>query len=193
MKRAIHTVNVYGASSSRISAKYTDAAYELGQLLAKAGIACINGGGSSGIMRAVSDGVLDGGGHVIGVIPQFMKDNGWHYSRLSELAVTADMHSRKSLMAERGDAAVAMPGGCGTLDELFEIITWRQLGLFDGEVIIFNVDHYYDDLLAMLARGLSEGFMRPTHVKLWHVATTAQEVMEIISGGVETVQVESKY
>lgn len=193
MNRKIHTIAVYGASSTRIAAKYTDAAYELGQLLAQAGIECINGGGSSGIMRAVSDGVLDGGGRVTGVIPQFMMDNGWQYQRLSQLAVTADMHSRKSLMAERSDAAVAMPGGCGTLDELFEIITWRQLGLFNGEVIIFNVDHYYDNLLAMLAQGISEGFMRPTHVKLWHVATTAQEVMEIIRGGVETLKVESKY
>lgn len=193
MNREIHTVTVYGASSTRIATKYTDAAYELGQLLAKAGIACINGGGSSGIMRAVSDGVLDGGGRAIGVIPQFMIDNGWQYQRLSELAVTDDMHSRKSLMAERSDAAVAMPGGCGTLDELFEIITWRQLGLFNGKVIIFNVDHYYDSLLAMLAQAAGEGFMRPTHFKLWHEATTAQEVMEIISGGVESLKVESKY
>lgn len=191
----IKEICVFAASSSRVDKQYVDAAYGLGQEMARAGIACVNGGGREGLMRAVSDGVLDGGGRAVGVIPRFMVDNGWQYDRLSEIVVTPDMHTRKQTMAARVDAAVAMPGGCGTLEELLEIITWKQLGLFHKPILIFNVGGFFDPLLEMLERCVAEFFMKPSHRRLWHVAQSAGEVMEILSSiDVEADdKVESKY
>lgn len=189
----VKNVCVFGASSSKIASKYIEVAYRLGQLLANDGIACINGAGREGIMRAVSDGELDCGGKAIGIIPQFMVDNGWQYDRLSEIVVTPDMHTRKSLMAERSDAIVAMPGGCGTLEELLEVITWKQLSLYKGKIIIFNLDSYYDDLLSMLAHCADEGFMKQSHLKLWHTASTVEEIMELLRKEGEQIEIESKY
>ena len=191
----IKEICVFAASSSRVDKQYIDAAYGLGQEMARGGIACVNGGGCEGLMRAVSDGVLDGGGRAVGVIPRFMVDNGWQYDRLSEIVVTPDMHTRKQTMAARVDAAVAMPGGCGTLEELLEIITWKQLGLFHKPILIFNVGGFFDPLLEMLERCVAECFMKPSHRRLWHVAQSAGEVMEILSSiDVEADdKVESKY
>ena len=191
----IKEICVFAASSSRVDKQYIDAAYGLGQEMTRAGIACVNGGGREGLMRAVSDGVLDGGGRAVGVIPRFMVDNGWQYDRLSEIVVTPDMHTRKQTMAARVDAAVAMPGGCGTLEELLEIITWKQLGLFHKPILIFNVGGFFDPLLEMLERCVAECFMKPSHRRLWHVAQSASEVMEILSSiDVEADdKVESKY
>ena len=191
----IKEICVFAASSSRVDKQYIDAAYGLGQEMARGGIACVNGGGCEGLMRAVSDGVLDGGGRAVGVIPRFMVDNGWQYDRLSEIVVTPDMHTRKQTMAARVDAAVAMPGGCGTLEELLEIITWKQLGLFHKPILIFNVGGFFDPLLEMLERCVAECFMKPSHRRLWHVAQSASEVMEILSSiDVEADdKVESKY
>lgn len=191
----IKEICVFAASSSRVDKQYIDAAYGLGQEMARGGIACVNGGGREGLMRAVSDGVLDGGGRAVGVIPRFMVDNGWQYDRLSEIVVTPDMHTRKQTMAARVDAAVAMPGGCGTLEELLEIITWKQLGLFHKPILIFNVGGFFDPLLEMLERCVAECFMKPSHRRLWHVAQSAGEVMEILSSiDVEADdKVESKY
>lgn len=191
----IKEICVFAASSSRVDKQYIDAAYGLGQEMARGGIACVNGGGCEGLMRAVSDGVLDGGGRAVGVIPRFMVDNGWQYDRLSEIVVTPDMHTRKQTMAARVDAAVAMPGGCGTLEELLEIITWKQLGLFHKPILIFNVGGFFDPLLEMFERCVAECFMKPSHRRLWHVAQSAGEVMEILSSiDVEADdKVESKY
>lgn len=193
MIEGIKNICVFGASSSNIAPKYTDAAYQLGTLMAAEGICCINGAGREGVMRAVSDGALDAGGKAVGIIPQFMVDNGWQYERLPEIIVTSDMHSRKSLMAERSDAIVAMPGGCGTFEELMEIITWRQLGLFNGLVIIFNVDGYYDDLLHMLARSIDERFMKASHSDLWLTAGTAQDVITKLREADRNISIETKY
>lgn len=193
MINGIKNICVFGASSSKIAPKYTDAAYQLGKLMAAEDICCINGAGREGVMRAVSDGSLDAGGKAIGIIPQFMVDNGWQYDRLSEIIVTGDMHSRKSLMAERSDAIVAMPGGCGTMEELLEIITWRQLGLFKGLIIIFNVDGYYDNLLKMLSHSVEEGFMKASHANLWLTASTAQEVIDLLRNADSSISIESKY
>lgn len=189
----IKNICVFGASSSNIAPKYTDAAYQLGGMMAAERICCINGAGREGVMRAVSDGTLDAGGKAIGIIPQFMVDNGWQYERLSEIIVTADMHSRKSLMAERSDAIVAMPGGCGTMEELMEIITWRQLGLFNGLIIIFNVDGYYDNLLRMLSHSIDEGFMKASHSQLWLTADTAQDVIALLKDADRNISIETKY
>ena len=134
---------VYCASSSQIDKSYIDAAYELGCKIADSGNAMVCGAGNSGLMGALIDGVLNRGGQAIGIIPQFMVDNGWHHPHLTHLKITPNMHTRKETMAQISKAIIAMPGGCGTLEELLEIITWRQLGLYDGKIIILNINNNY--------------------------------------------------
>ena len=167
------TIVVYGASSA-------DAAYELGGLIARAGKRLVSGAGSTGLMAAVENGALDAGGVSIGIIPQFMVDNGWLHEGLTEVIITPTMHDRKNRMAKMADAVVALPGGTGTFEELFEIITWKMLGLFVKPIIILNTDHYYDPLLEMLDRTAVRHFMNPVFKKLWAVAQTPQEAMALI-------------
>ena len=183
---------MFCASSARIDARYLDAARELGQLLAQGGWRCVNGGGAVGLMGAVTDGTLDAGGEVTGVIPKFMVDNGWCYDRLEDVIVTADMHQRKQMMSDMADAVIAMPGGVGTLEELLETLTWRQLGLVGVPVIILNTMGYYDKLLAMLDHAIGEGFMKQSHSQLWQVAATPREAVSLLENN-GPVEFESKY
>ncbi len=175
------TVTIYGASSSQIDEQYTRIADELGDLLALNGITCITGGGSKGMMGAIADGALRAGGRVIGIIPQFMIDEGWGNNDLSEIIVTKSIHERKQLMAEKSDACIALPGGIGTIEELMEIITWRQLNLYEEPVIIFNINGYYDFLLSMLKKAVDEKFMHPKSYEIWKVAYTPAEVLSILT------------
>lgn len=195
MKNERSRICVFGASSGRIDQTYIDAAYELGKLLAQNGIDCVNGAGAMGLMRAVSDGVLDGGGHVTGVIPKFMVDNGWCYDRLAEVIITPDMHERKQQMAEMTDAVIALPGGCGTLEELLEAITWRQLGISTRPIVLLNTLGYYDPLITMLEHSVAEGFMRGSHAALWKVAATPQDAIDAITDELQELPMnfDSKY
>ena len=168
---------IFGASSDRIENTFTETAYELGTLMAQQGWACVNGAGSAGLMRAVSDGVLDHGGHVTGVIPQFMVDNGWEYSRLPELIVTPDMHTRKEKMVELADAFIVLPGGCGTLEEVMEIYTWKQLGIINKPIILLSTVSFYKTILEMIDRCGTLGFMQGEHTRLWTVARTPKDAM----------------
>ena len=172
------TVCAYCASSQDVDFRYLDAAYRLGAALARAGATTVCGAGNQGLMRNLADGCLDNGGKAVGVIPQFMADNGWGYDLLSETIVTPDIHSRKQRMAEMADAVVALPGGCGTLEELLEIITWKQLGLFHGRIVIADIAGYFTPLLQMLQRCVDERFMKPSHTALWTVAKTPEEAAE---------------
>ena len=185
-------VCVFCASSDRIDTRYLDEARELGRLLAQGGWHCVNGGGAVGLMGAVTDGALDAGGQVTGVIPKFMVDNGWCYDRLQDVVITADMHQRKHMMSEMADAVIAMPGGVGTLEELLETLTWRQLGLVKVPIIILNIMGYYDPLLAMLRHAIDQGFMKPSHAQLWQVATTAAQAIAMLDDSAP-VEFESKY
>lgn len=180
MNQVIKTITVYAASSSQIPLSYLNAGKDLGVLLAKYEITTITGGGNRGLMAAVADASLENGGQVIGVIPRFMKEEGWVHETLSDLIVTPDMHTRKQIMAERSDACIAMPGGVGTLEELLEIITWKQLGLYSKPVVILNIDHYYDGLLHLLNRAQEEKFMHRKHKDIWHVAYTPEDALEYI-------------
>ena len=193
MKREMKgNVCVFCASSANIDERYLEAARELGRLLAREGWRCVNGGGAVGLMGAVTDGALDAGGQVTGVIPKFMVDNGWCYDRLEDVIVTADMHQRKYMMSEMADAVIAMPGGVGTLEELLETLTWRQLGLVKVPVIILNTLGYFDQLIAMLDHAIDEGFMKPSHAQLWTVADTPAEAIAMLEN-VKPVSFESKY
>lgn len=180
MMNKINSVCVYSASSTKIDPVYFDAAHDLGTLLGRQHIRLINGAGNMGLMSAVSDAVLAAGGEVTGVIPRFMVEQKWHHTGLTKLVEVGNMHERKKLMADLSDAVIALPGGCGTLEELLEIITWKQLGLYLNPIVILNIKGYFDSLLAMLQRAVEENFMRAQHGAIWHVAETAQEAVELV-------------
>lgn len=176
----ITSVCVYSASSTQIDPVYFEAAEQLGQLLAERHIRLINGAGNIGLMRSVADAVLRNGGEVTGVIPTFMIEQGWHHTGLTELIEVESMHERKKLMADRSDAVIALPGGCGTLEELLEVITWKQLGLYLNPIVVLNVDGFFDPLLEMLEKAIEGNFMRRQHGDIWHVAQTPEEAVELI-------------
>lgn len=195
VEKRYKNITVFCASSAVVDKIYHDGAYRLGELLAENGIACVCGAGNAGLMKAVADGTLNKGGKVIGVIPRFMVENGWCHSQLSETIVTEDMHERKETMSRLADAVIALPGGCGTLEELLEIITWKQLGLYKGVIVILNINGYYNHLLAMLDHCISEKFMKQSHAHLWHVADSAENALEILKSiDINTEnEIESKY
>lgn len=176
-EKTIQSVCVYCASSTRIDPVYIDAAERLGALLGERGIRVINGAGSIGLMRIISDAVLENSGTVTGVIPRFMMQNGWGHSGLTELIEVETMHERKQIMADQADAVIALPGGCGTLEELLEIITWKQLGLYNGPIVILNINRYFDPLIEMLNRAIEEHFMHPGHASIWTVVDTPEEAL----------------
>lgn len=149
-------------------------------------MAIVNGGGRAGLMGAVTDGCLEAGGTSIGVIPRFMVERGWQHPGLSRIEVTETMHQRKQLMADLATGIIALPGGIGTMDELMEIITWRQLGLFNGNIVIFNTDGYWNEMLAMLETASRRHFMRSTGPdSLWTVTDDPAEAVRIASSPVK--------
>lgn len=179
MKKNLSGITVYCASSVTVAKVYFEAAESLGKEIARRGLPLITGAGSMGLMGAVNDAAIKAGGMTIGVIPQFMVDRGWHHKGLSRLEITDGMHRRKELMAELSRAAIALPGGIGTFEELLEIITWRQLGLYHGNIVILNVNGYYDKLLDMLDTAIEQKFMKPDHKMLWSVAQSPEEAIEM--------------
>lgn len=174
------SVCVYAASSSQVDPIYLQAAHELGRLLAQHRITLINGAGRTGLMAATTQGCLEAGGTAVGVIPTFMLEQGWQHTSMSQLIEVDSMHARKQLMAERSQGVVAVPGGCGTLEELLEIITWKQLGLYTHPVVILNTNGFYDPLMAMLQRAVDERFMSPLHATIWQVASHPQEAIDLL-------------
>ncbi len=176
----IKRVAVYAASSSQVSSEYIDAAAELGRTLAAEGIEIVYGAGKVGLMGALADAALDAGGKVTGVIPQFMVDNGWCREKLTNLIVTPDMHTRKEKIVSLADATIALPGGVGTLEELMEIITWKQLGLYADPIVILNTREYFNPLKEMLERAVEEKFMREIHRNLWSIADTPRQAADLI-------------
>ncbi len=176
----INSVCVYSASSTKIAPVYLETAEELGRLLAEHRIHLINGAGSIGLMRAVADALLQNGGEVTGVIPHFMVEQNWHHTGLTELIEVESMHERKQKMADLSDGVIALPGGCGTLEELLEIITWKQLGLYLNPIVILNVNGFFDPLLEMLEKAIEENFMRREHGDIWKVARTPEEAVKLL-------------
>ena len=176
----IKRIAVYAASSSQVSSEYIDAAAELGRTLAAEGIEIVYGAGKVGLMGALADAALDAGGKVTGVIPQFMVDNGWCREKLTNLIVTPDMHTRKEKIVSLADATIALPGGVGTLEELMEIITWKQLGLYADPIVILNTRGYFNPLKEMLERAVEEKFMREIHRNLWSIADTPRQAADLI-------------
>ena len=176
----IQSVCTYCASSTKIAPCYFQAAEELGRLLAQEKIQIINGAGNIGLMAAISDAALQAGGKVTGVIPHFMIEQGWNHIGLTQTIAVENMHERKQTMADLSDAVIALPGGCGTLEELLEIITWKQLGLYLNPIVILNTNHFFDPLLNMLDKAIAENFMRNQHGKIWLVADEPAEAIQLI-------------
>ena len=175
------TVCIFASSSSRINSEYATAASELGILLARAGMDVVYGGGGIGLMGMLADSVLKTGGRITGVIPGFMKEEGWDHPQVSEMIITPDMGERKRQMFARADAVVALPGGVGTLEELTEAITLKQLGLFKGSVIILNTLNFYNSLIEFLDHMIEGNFLRYEHKGMWQIAATPVEVMDYLA------------
>ena len=169
----------YAASSGLLPQIYVDGAIELGSMAAQRGHTIINGAGRTGLMGAVTKGAMQAGGKAIGVIPKFMIEHGWQHTGMTELVITEDMHERKEQMASRSDAVIALPGGVGTMEELLEIITWKQLGLYLKPIVILNIDHYFDPLLQQMSKAIEQNFMRNFHNRLWNVAETPEEAITL--------------
>jgi uncharacterized protein (TIGR00730 family) len=154
-------VCVFCGSSHGLRPAYADAARVLGRALADRGLGLVYGGGNVGLMGVIADEVLAAGGEVVGVIPHALMAREIGHTGLTEMHVVDSMHERKALMADRADAFLALPGGVGTFEELFEAITWTQLGLHAKPCGLLNVDGFYDDLLRFLDHAWAEGFIKP--------------------------------
>jgi uncharacterized protein (TIGR00730 family) len=174
------TICVFASSSSRIDNEYAITAANLGKQLAKANHNVVYGGGGIGLMGKLADAVVENRGRITGVIPSFMIEEGWDHSGLSEMIVTTDMGERKKRMFEMADAIVALPGGVGTLEELTEAMTLKQLGLYKGPIIILNTLNFYNSLIDFLGHMVSGNFLRYEHKGMWEVAESVNEVMDII-------------
>lgn len=176
--REIHTIAVYCSSSNQIRKSYFEAAGRLGEIFAEQGIRLVYGDGGIGLMGAIADGALRKGGEVIGVIPQFMVDEGWNNPRSTETHVFQTMHERKAYIEHISDAMVALPGGIGTMEELTECLTWKQLGIHTKPVVILNTDGYYDRFLACLDLMVEEKMMRAIHRQdMFTVVSSPEEVI----------------
>jgi len=176
----MQTICVYCASSTQLKPQFFEAAERLAKIFVEAGLAVVFGGGCSGLMGKLADTMMAENGKITGIIPQFMIDEEWHHPNLSELIVVETMHERKALMAKMADAVVALPGGCGTLEELLEAITWKQLGILTSPIVILNTDGYYDPMIEMLQRAIDEKFMRQKHQNMWMVVQNPEEVIPAI-------------
>lgn len=175
-------VCVFAASSSRIDGKYAIAASELGSMLAEAGMTIIYGGGGIGLMGNLADAALAKGGNITGVIPGFMKAEGWGHEKVPEMIVTSDMGERKKWMFDRADAVVALPGGIGTLEELTEAITLKQLGIYKGPIIILNTSDFYKSFIEFLGHMIKGNFLRLEHKDIWEIVSTPSEVIRALTG-----------
>lgn len=171
-------IAVFCGSSTGNRPIYLETARKLGQLLAERGIGLVYGGAKVGLMGAVADAVLEAGGRVTGVIPRFLAIDELLHPGLSELIRVESMHERKLIEYERSDGSISLPGGFGTLDEMFEMLTWGQLGLHGKPVALLNLGGYYDDLVCMADRMVEEGFLRQENREMLLVGDRVGELLD---------------
>jgi uncharacterized protein (TIGR00730 family) len=169
-------VCVYCASSNTAPAEYREAAYRLGSTLAAAGIGVVYGGGARGSMGALADGALASGGRVLGILPRFMADLEWGHSGLTELTLVEDMRTRKHLMLTQSHAAIALPGGSGTLEELLEAITLKRLGLYLHPIVLVNTRGFFRPFIELMKSAIEERFMDERHLAMWQIVNAPEEV-----------------
>ena len=180
MRNEIKRLCVFCGSGSGNRIDYADAAQSLGQELLNHNIELIYGGGHIGLMGILADTVMQGGGHVIGIIPGFLAKREIAHNTITELRVVGSMHERKALMAELADGFIAMPGGIGTFEELMEAFTWNQLGIQTKPCAILNTCNYFEHMLAMLDHAVEEQFLRRVHRDMLLISTSAAEIIELI-------------
>ena len=181
--RNIERLFVYCGSSDAVAAEFREAASQLGRLLAAGGIELIYGGGRVGLMGLLADAALAGRGKVTGIIPSHLRAVEAAHQGLTDLVVVDSMHERKRLMAERADAFAILPGGVGTLDELFEILSWKQLALHDKPILLVDIGGYWAPLRVLLHHVVSHGFARPQICRLLRVVPTIPALMAALSEG----------
>jgi uncharacterized protein (TIGR00730 family) len=174
-------VCVFCGSSKGNNPLYAESARKLGSLMVQASINLVYGGGNVGLMGIVADAVMQEGGKVTGVIPDFLLKREVGHHGITSLEIVDSMHQRKQRMAELADAFIALPGGWGTLEELAEILTWCQLGLINLPVILLNTNHFFDPLLAQMHSMAEEGFLRPTYLQMLQVAATPEQALSLLS------------
>jgi len=179
-ERVGRTVLVFCASSRSCDPTFHAAAAELGAMIARAGNTLVYGGGAVGSMGALADAALAEGGHVLGVIPRFMRELEWAHTGLTELRLVDDMQQRKREMLQMADAIVTLPGGSGTFEELFEAITSKRLGLFSKPIVIVNQGQFYDPLFNLLHSSVEERFMNDEHLEMWQAVDTVHEALPAI-------------
>lgn len=183
---SIKSVCVYCGSSDFVADSFKEAARRTGALLAANGYDIVYGGGRVGLMGIVADAGLKGGAKVVGIIPDHIKRYEVDHTGLTELIVVESMHIRKQMMVERSDAFIILPGGIGTLDEMFEIITWRQLRLHGKPVVIINTDGFWNPLVALMEHMTETGFMRKPNLpgaedRLYHVVDSVEEAVDLLA------------
>ncbi len=174
-------VCVFCGSSPGADPIYMRTARAVGALLAERGIGLVYGGAQVGLMGAVADGALSAGGDVIGIIPQSLRDREVAHQGLKDLRVVGSMHERKALMSDLADGFIALPGGCGTFEEFFEVLTWAQLGIHRKPCALLNVAGYYDPMLALLNHATAEHFVRPEHLNLVLVSPDPSLLLDMMS------------
>jgi len=173
-------VSVFCASSQKVDQDYLEAARSLGKILARNRIAVNYGGGATGLMGSLADAILQENGQIYGIIPEFMVEAGWAHPGVNQIIVE-DMHQRKKKLREKVDAIITLPGGVGTLEELLEMITLKQLGQISVPIIIINTNNYYEHLLSFLEKMIRERFMRDVHRNIWSVTDDPSKVIETIN------------
>jgi len=171
---------IYCGSQTGEHPAYQEAAEQLGNLLVERDLELVFGAGSIGLMGVVADAVLAAGGKVIGVIPRFLSAREILHQTMTETRVVETMHERKALMEELADAFIALPGGLGTFEELFEILTWSQLGLHRKNIGLLNVRNYFDPLLQQIDHAIAEGFVKPKNRELFVVADDPAELLDLL-------------
>jgi len=178
----MNSICVFCGSSVGRRENYIKKAHELGQLIANKNMALVYGGGNIGVMREIADSCLKHGGKVIGVMPRLIVDKEIAHKQITELHIVESMHERKAMMAELSDAFIAMPGGFGTMDEIFEIMTWNQLEIIDKPTGLLNVDGYFDHLIAFIDNAVNEKFVREEHNRNLIVETDANNLIKKLEG-----------
>jgi uncharacterized protein (TIGR00730 family) len=171
---------VFCGSATGVDPVYAESARKLGSLMAQSSVGLVYGGGNIGLMGIVADAVLQEGGHVTGVIPDFLIKREVGHRGVTTLEIVDSMHQRKQRMADLASGFIALPGGWGTLDELAEILTWRQLGLIHQPVVILNINRFFDPLLAQMRLMSQEGFLRPEYLEMLQIAFSPEEAFSFI-------------
>lgn len=173
----ISTICVYLGSSNRCDEAFKKAAHDFGQIMAKAGLTLVYGGGRVGLMGILAESVMQAGGKVIGIIPEHISKREVSHEGLTELHVVDSMHTRKQMMVSKSDAFVVLPGGIGTLDELCEVMTWKQLGIHDKPIVIANLDGYWTPFVSMIDSVIAGKFMREEDRRLITVVSDLNDVL----------------